>query len=596
MPLTRHPLAVVLVASTLCLALGFSATPFWDEDEPRFAVIARTMHETGDWVVPRYNGELAVDKPVLMHWCMAIGYTLFGTGEFAARLPAALATLLTALALLRAGTRWFDSSTGVVAALAFVGCLLVGIEAHAATPDAILVALATWATVLAVEPLLPDHARPGGTLAQRAALAAPLPVLTVRRAAAIGGLLGLGVLCKGPIGFIGPLAVTLTWVGLVAVQRRLTAGDAARPMLGRLLSAALPAAWDTLRSQRVVIITLATIAVAAPWYVAVAVRTAGAWPAGFFMVHNVGRFVAPMEKHGGNALYHPLTMLVGFYPWSCFLPLAVVVAAWRVWKRAGSPAFTNAILLALVWMAVWIGGFSAAATKLPNYILPAYPAAALLVAALGVDAARRAEWPHPRWLASGIGWLVFGGVATAATVLIGTRFGLTGAEPAALVGLVPIAGAGICLWCARRSHLAAVAAFTLTGLVYTGLFVGPAGKQIATANTLPGFIDQAHAHAGGTARLGAIGFITPNVVYYSRGLVHDLRPDRRDEVVAFLRSGRDAVMLVRGDQLADLEDHLPPDVGVIGRTRPLFRRHDFVLLGSKATAEQRTAGAPRTQR
>jgi 4-amino-4-deoxy-L-arabinose transferase-like glycosyltransferase len=589
MPFRRHPLAVVLVAATLCLLVGFSATPFWDEDEPRFAAIARTMAETGDWIVPVYNGQLAVDKPVLMHWCMAACMRLFGSTEFAARLPAAIATLLTALALLRAGTRWFDAAVGVVAALAYVGCLLVGVESHAATPDAILVALTTWATILAVEPLLTDTGRAGHRTGG-------LPRLGLGRATAIGGLLGLGVLCKGPIGFVGPLAVILPWVGLVALQRRLADADAARPTAFRLVGAGVMSAIETLRCQRIGIVALAALATAAPWYLAVAIRTNGAWPAGFFMIHNVGRFVAPMEKHGGGVLYHPLTMLVGFYPWSCFLPLAVVVAAWRVWKRVGSPALTNTLLLLLVWMAVWISGFSAAATKLPNYILPAYPAAALLVAALGVEASRRVDWPHPRWLASGLGWVAFGGLATAITVIVGTRFGLTGAEPAAAVGLVPIIGAAASLWWARRSHPAGLAALVVTGLVYTALFVGPAGRQIARANALPALIDAAHAHAGGQARLAAVGFVTPNVVYYSRGVVPDWQPDQREGVVEFLQSGPDAVVMLRADALAELQDTLPPQFGVVGRARPLFRQHDFVIVGSIADARPRTAGTEKTHR
>ena len=69
------------------------------------------------------------------------------------------------------------------------------------------------------------------------------------------------------------------------------------------------------------------------------------------------------------------------------------------------------LLLALVWLGVWVGGFSAAATKLPNYVLPAYPAAALLTAIVAVDAARRAStggWPHPHWMAIGVASLAFG--------------------------------------------------------------------------------------------------------------------------------------------------------------------------------------------
>ena len=158
---SQRPLLVVLLAGTAALLVGVAQGPLWDEDEPRFAAIARTMVETGDWVVPVFNDTLAVDKPVLMHWCMAACMSIFGTNEFAARLPSMIAALLTALALLRAGSRFFDTTTGVVAALAWLGCLLAGIEAHAATPDAILTALCTWATVLAAEVIVPSASTAG---------------------------------------------------------------------------------------------------------------------------------------------------------------------------------------------------------------------------------------------------------------------------------------------------------------------------------------------------------------------------------------------------------------------------------------------------
>ena len=396
----RHPLAIVLVAATACLTLGFASTPFWDEDEPRFAAIAQTMVDTGDWVVPIYNDTLAVDKPVLMHWCMAICFSLFGNNECAARLPSAVATLLTALALLRAGTRWWNPTTGVVAALAFVGCLLVGIESHAATPDAILVALTTWSTILVAEVLLGDQGRRSGSLL--------LPQLSLARAATIGVLMGLAVLCKGPIGFVGPLAVVLPWAWCVAMQQRCSTGSPSSDSAGesrltvsRLLAATLPATLETIRSVRLLTMLVAMLVVAGPWYLAVSLRTEGQWTREFFLVHNVGRFVAPMEKHGGGFLFHPLAMLVGFYPWSCFLPLSMAVAGWRIWKRSDSPLVSQTLLLLLVWITVWVGAFSAAATKLPNYVLPAYPAAALLVAALALEATRRTEWAHhsPYWSA-----------------------------------------------------------------------------------------------------------------------------------------------------------------------------------------------------
>jgi len=577
----RRPLFIVLVASIASLTAGIAATPFWDEDEPRFAAIARTMVDTGDWIVPMFNDELAVDKPVLMHWAMAASYTLFGTSEIAARLPAAVATLLTALALLRAGTRWFNPTTGIVAALAYVGSLLVGIEAHAATPDAILTCLTTWATILFAEPLLVEGS----------AAAAGLPRLSWRRAAAVGGLLGLAVVCKGPIGFVGPLAVVLPWAGWLAVQHRLadkprTTGTS---LMRTLLAVALPAAWDTIRTARLGAISVAMLAVAAPWYTAVSFRTDGAWLNGFFFIHNVGRFVEPMERHGGSVLLHPLAMLVGFFPWSCFLPLAIVVTLWRIWNRADTPASRHALSLALVWMAVWVGGFSASATKLPNYVLPAYPAAALLVAAAGVVAAERGRWPHPAWMAAGTFSLAFGGVITAAAVIVAEQFGLTGAAPAALVGLVPIIGAA-CLWYWRREPLRAISVLAVTGLVFTGLAVGPAAARIAGANALPALVEEAHRHAGGHARLGTFTQITPIVVYYADGHVTAWQETQRDDCLRFLASGPDALVLVREGDFASLSSGLPAGVGVISRSRPLFRDHDFLLVGTHTPNAVRSAG------
>ena len=610
--LERRPHLLVLLVATATLTAGFMSMPFWDEDEPRFAAIARTMVTTGDWVVPMYNGELAVDKPVLMHWCMALGFTTFGFNEFAARLPSAVAAVLTALALLRAGTRWFNPATGITAALAYIGCLLVAIEAHAATPDSILVALTTWGTLLLVEPLLPDRRQSNspGTQAPQS--------LSLGHALLAGSLFGLAVLCKGPIGFIGPLAVVLPFVWLVqclAIPMDQPHGTSlvrqSGALLRHLITTGLPATWTTLRQTRLLTVTLATIVVAAPWYIAVGLQTDWAWPRGFFFVHNVGRFVAPMERHSGGFLFHPLTMLVGFYPWSCFLPLAVVVACsrlWRTWRTgadgpADQPADqkeTSSFGLLMLWLAVWVGGFSLAATKLPNYVMPAYPAAALLVAALAVEAAGRPRWPFPRWLALGVVGLAFGGIATAGTVLVGSFFGLTGAEPAAAVGLIPLLGAIWLVWSARQQPARAVVAMVVVSLVYSAAAIGPAAAWISRANTLPRLLNDAHAHAGGRARIGAYTHLTPNIVYYAAGLVRQWQPGDTSAAAAFLSSGPDAVVIVPEQQFADLADALPDGTGVIGRSRPLFKKQDYLLIGTtQATdtvAGDRTATIRRRQR
>lgn len=582
----RHATLLPLLVSAAALLVGISRTPLWDEDEPRFAAIARAMVESGDWVVPIYNDQLAVDKPVLMHWCMAATMTIFGVNEFACRLPSVLATLATALAVLWAGRRWCDAATGGLAAVAFVGCLLVAIEAHAATPDAILVALTTWATLLAVEPFLPgrgtDHRGPGR--------------LSAGRAIGVGLLTGLAVVCKGPIGFIGPLAVIGPWGVWMAWERRRDATP--RP---RLLATVVPATLEAIAGLRPVLLVAAAAAAAAPWYVAVTLRTNGAWTSGFFLVHNVGRFMAPMEKHGGGPLFHPLVMLVGFYPWSCFLPLAIMIAAWRL-RRGTTDRHDRAILgLLLVWLAVWVGGFSAAATKLPNYVLPAYPAAAFLVAIVGVGAARRAAanaaWDHPRWMTAGLASLALGGVATAATIVVVARYGLSGAEPAAVVGLVPILAAIACGLLARHDPRTAVAAFAAAAIGFTALAVGPAGRRLAAANPLPGFVQTLQSRDGGSARLGTYLLSSPNVVFYSNGHVSQFAVEGEESAGRFLRSGTDAVLLVPENHYPHIADSLPAGFGIVGRVRPAFRRHDVLAIGSLPDPPaDRTATAGRTTR
>ena len=603
--ITRHSQIFVSVVAIAVLASGFIGIPFWDEDEPRFAAIAQTMVETGNWTVPIFNGDLAVDKPVLMHWCMAVCFSIFGTNELAARLPSAIAALLTSLALLRFGARCFGPATGVVAAFAYLGCLLVAIESHAATPDSILVALATWATLLLVEPFLPDRQK---TQECKEPISHLFTVSSVStwHAALAGGLLGLGVLCKGPIGYVGPLAVVLSWVWLVkcftAGKEQQDSNDLKEQLLStirQVLKNGIPTAFRTLEQTRFLIVTAAAILIAAPWYISVGIQTDWEWTKGFFFVHNVGRFVAPMEKHSGGFLFHPLTMLIGFYPWSCFLPLATFAALrrlWKAWRNEPKAAIENshtlALSLILLWMGVWIGGFSIAATKLPNYIMPAYPAASLLVAAIALEAVKRETWLYPRWMSVGVAGIAFGGIATSATILIASFYGLTGSEPAAVIGLVPLAGAVWLVWGSRERPAYAVSTMVILGLLYSALAIGPTAAWISRANTLPALIRQAHAHAGGRARIGAYSQITPNLVYYSKGIVQRWPTDTATQAAAFLSTGADAIVVIPEDQFDELSSLLPEETGVIGRARPLFKNQDFLLVGNSQEAV--STGAKRT--
>ena len=94
------------------------------------------MLESGDWVLPKFNGSLRVDKPVLLYWLQVGSYEWFGVNEFAGRLPSALAAFLTLLLTYELGRRMFGPSAGLLAGLILGSTLLFCGVAHFANPDA----------------------------------------------------------------------------------------------------------------------------------------------------------------------------------------------------------------------------------------------------------------------------------------------------------------------------------------------------------------------------------------------------------------------------------------------------------------------------
>jgi len=134
-----------------------------------------------------------------------------------------------------------------------------------------------------------------------------------------------------------------------------------------------------------------------------------------------------------------------------------------------------------------------------------------------------------------------------------------------------------------------LAVFTATALVYTSLAVGPVAGWLARANALPGLVREAHHHAGGRARLGAFGRNTPNIVFYADGIVAEWQAGSAAEAHMFLTTGSDAVVIAPEPCSAELATSLPPGCGIVGRARPLFQKHDYLLFGTKAAGHDRTA-------
>ena len=297
--------------------------------------------------------------------------------------------------------------------------------------------------------------------------------------------MGLAVLAKGPVGVVLPVAAIGAFVlfegsrlgmkkGTGTSQRHNSDDDVdsllgasplfhppARPEFGtlgsqlryssqwlvwRLRCAAreFPAALTAMRPLTLI---LTVLAVALPWYACVAIRTHGAWWHDFFWEHNVQRFMASREGHHGWFLFPPLTLMAFFFPWSLILPVALATVFRRIRRGDGEAA---ACRLLLWWSAAWIVFFSICGTKQPNYIVPAYPALAVVVGlwiADWVAAPQRIlgrQFLPAFWSAIGLN-----GVGLAAALLIIARWFPETAR-FSWFGLIPIAGAGGAWFFARR--------------------------------------------------------------------------------------------------------------------------------------------------
>lgn len=328
-------LALVLLA---LLVLGLGRAPLFDVDEGAFSEATREMIASGDWGHTTLNGADRFDKPIGVYWLQAASVAVFGVNEFAVRLPSALAAWVAALALGAFAAARLGPAAGALAAVVHATAFGSWAMAHAATADAVL---GLWLVLSAL-----DLWR----YLERADMQA------LRR---LGIWVGLGLLVKGPVAVLIPLAALLLSC--------LAARDA-QPL------------WRALRDGR----TWAwLLAIALPWYAYALWRHGQAFIDGFILKHNVERFSAPMEGHSGSWLYFLVVAPLLWMPWS---PLLL---GW--WGRLGALWRTPHTRHALVWAGFVLVFFSLSGTKLPHYGLYAAPGVVLLIAAAAVQA-RTALW------------------------------------------------------------------------------------------------------------------------------------------------------------------------------------------------------------
>ena len=300
-------------------------------DEGRYAEIARGMLASGDWITPRLNGILYFEKPALQYWATAAAFAVFGISDFSARFWPGLTGAFAVLAV------WWTTRKVLGPRVALYSAAVLGSSVwwigngHFVNLDMGLSA-SLCLTLL------------GFWYGQRDQATASDNRLGMRVAWA--GM-ALAVMSKGLIGIVLPGAVL-----------------AAYSVLARDFSV-----WRRMRWLSGILI-FALIAV--PWFVAVSLRNPEF--ARFFFIHeHVERFLSPGHRRTGAWWYFVPYLLAGLVPWTTLLPGALALG----WRRVPGRFQGNRLLL--LWAAVIFAFFSVSSSKLPSYILPIFPALAILI-------------------------------------------------------------------------------------------------------------------------------------------------------------------------------------------------------------------------
>jgi 4-amino-4-deoxy-L-arabinose transferase-like glycosyltransferase len=337
-----------MLLTLLCLGLylpGLVNLPVTDRDEARFVQASRQMLATHDLIAIRFQDEARNKKPAGIYWLQAASVALFSDAESNAiwpyRVPSLLAATAAVLMTFGMGARLVGRKAAFIGAALLAASLGLGIEAHLAKTDAVLLAFVT-AVQLALARVYHDA---------KAGIRAPLGIALLFWAA-----LAAGILVKGPV---APLVSALTISALCISERR--------------------ARW--LRNLRPVAGIILLLLIVLPWLIAISTATQGQFLSDSLGQDFLGKLIGVQESHGAPPLYYLVLLMISFWPGTLFLGPAI---AWG-WQRRRADA--ERFLIA--WgVPFWIV-LELVPTKLPNYLLPVYPALALTIGAALVAASEQ---------------------------------------------------------------------------------------------------------------------------------------------------------------------------------------------------------------
>jgi len=325
---TRHRNLFVVLLGLLLFVAFAGLRDVWYPDEPDIAEVALAMFLSGDWISPRRMGVVWVDYPPMIYWIGNISAHLFDSmNAFTLRLPNGLVAIAIVLITGATAARWFDARTGFWAAFALMTCMLFVYEANSYRPDVTFTIFITSAFILYADGSLDN------------------PRLWLRIAAFV--CLGFAMLSKGILGLLLPGLILVLW----HLSRR-----------------------EWLRVIQLAPLSLVSMLVFFPWVAGTAQAMGWENILTEFYQQNFARFESGFRGHSQPIWYYLKNFWIDFMPWSWLVPVALV---WTV----KSGLLKNERVQLLCW---WFGTFfvflSLAETKRQLYMLPAFPAVALLLA------------------------------------------------------------------------------------------------------------------------------------------------------------------------------------------------------------------------
>ncbi len=317
----KKSLLILAAVIIFMVFFGIGGVPLLDPDEPVYAETAREMILTGDYLSPRIFGDYWYDKPPMYYWLVAMAFHVFGDGEFAARFPAGLMAGGTALMLYFSVTKLFNERAGFWSSLVLASSLMFFYMGKAAVTDTTLLFFMTGALLSFLH----------------------------KRYWLMYLCCALGTVTKGPIGVVFPGAIIFLYLVFMGQLRQILQMHVIRGLLLYFM-------------------------VASPWYYAMYTVHGMEFINTFLGFHNLVRFTTPEHASRVTFWYYFPVIILGMFPWTGLLFQSIKASI----SDSRIDEMRTLVFMHVWWLFVLIF-FTICKTKLVSYILPMFPALAILI-------------------------------------------------------------------------------------------------------------------------------------------------------------------------------------------------------------------------